>query len=66
VEALRALAEESPEAERAFEAYNPLGADFERRVVEAARFQLRGRAEEPAREAEEPVAAPARPRPWKR
>ena len=36
---LRALAEASPEARRAFEAFRPLGADFQARVVEAIRAQ---------------------------
>ena len=70
VKALRALAEDSEEAGRAWQAYSPLGEDFERRVAEAARFQLRGRAEdpqrEPAREVEMPNPAPARHRNWAR
>lgn len=38
---LRALAQGSPEAAAAYEAFRPLDADFRARVVEAARFQLR-------------------------
>ena len=36
---LRALAAASPEAARAYEAFRPLGADFQARVVEAIRAQ---------------------------
>jgi hypothetical protein len=59
-EELRALAQGSPEAGAAYEAFRPLGADFRARVVEAARFQV-GTKDRPAPAATEPRPAPARP-----
>jgi hypothetical protein len=43
---LRALAEAAPEAREAFEAFRPLGADFQARVVEAVSAELANQAPE--------------------
>jgi hypothetical protein len=46
---LRALAETSPEAREALEAFRPLGPDFEARVVDAVAAELAAQAPEPER-----------------
>ena len=69
-EKLRALAEESPEAAAAWEAFRPLGDEFRTRVAEAARFQLKARGPaagaEPSRASTPAVGAVPgrRPRWW--
>ena len=50
---LKALAESSPEAREAYEAFRPLGADFQARVVSAIK----------AERADETPSAPTEPRP---
>jgi hypothetical protein len=58
---LRALAETSPEAREAYEAFRPLGGDFQARVTEKITAELaRGPAPEPVESAPEPEKPPAR------
>lgn len=58
---LMALAEASPEAREAFEAFRPLGAEFQARVVEAVAAELRGTAER-KESPREPRPRPSKPR----
>jgi hypothetical protein len=64
---LEALAESSPEAREAFEAFRPLGADFQARMVSAAQAELASEARMVAAAqaglASEPRTEPSEPRP---